>query len=82
MESKYILFFNQIGIDAIDQVSKMLRLVNYTINWTIGVNILMDLQLVQKDTVFSTKKQFEKTIRRHLESIGYKRICKPIWNWR
>jgi hypothetical protein len=30
---KYILFFNQIGIDAIDQVGgKMLRLVNYTIN--------------------------------------------------
>jgi hypothetical protein len=27
---KYILFFNQIGIDAIR--GKMLRLVNYTIN--------------------------------------------------
>jgi hypothetical protein len=34
---------------------KMLRLVNYTIN-SIGVNILMDLQLLQEDTVFFDKK--------------------------
>jgi predicted NAD-dependent protein-ADP-ribosyltransferase YbiA (DUF1768 family) len=56
-KSKYILFFNQIGIDAIDQVG-----VKCFSWWTIqsiellGSIFLMDLQLLQEDTVFFDKK--------------------------
>jgi hypothetical protein len=61
---KYILFFNKIGIAAIDQVGeKMLSWGNYITNWILLSIFLMDLQLLQLVTVcFEKRNNLEKII--------------------